>query len=114
MILIQPLTISAKFSRLESLRRVLLSAPSALLSPDPAGWAFQLTQREVEYVALSRDTTESDLKQRREIRAGSAHYVDQVSCQRRRTGSEAGECLPAGSASGGSRVLSLTPLGYMI
>ena len=40
---------------------------------------FQLTQREVEYVALSRDTTESDLKQRREIRGGSAHYVDQVS-----------------------------------
>ncbi|XP_043215151.1 von Willebrand factor A domain-containing protein 8-like isoform X2 [Amphibalanus amphitrite] len=39
---------------------------------------LSLTQREVEYVALSRDTTESDLKQRREIRGGSAHYVDQA------------------------------------
>lgn len=31
----------------------------------------------MEYVALSRDTTESDLKQRREIRSGTAYYVDQ-------------------------------------
>ena len=38
---------------------------------------LQLTQREVEYVALSRDTTESDLKQRREIIDGTAHYIDQ-------------------------------------
>ena len=30
-----------------------------------------------EYVALSRDTTESDLKQRREIINGTAHYIDQ-------------------------------------
>ena len=37
----------------------------------------ELTKREVEYIALSRDTTESDLKQRREITAGSAYYVDQ-------------------------------------
>jgi len=37
----------------------------------------QLTQREVEYIALSRDTTESDLKQRREIRNGTAYYEDQ-------------------------------------
>ena len=37
----------------------------------------QLTQREVEYLALSRDTTESDLKQRREIRNGTAFYEDQ-------------------------------------
>ena len=28
---------------------------------------LQLTEREVEYVALSRDTTESDLKQRRYV-----------------------------------------------
>lgn len=39
---------------------------------------LELTQRELEYVALSRDTTESDLKQRREIRAGTAHYIDQA------------------------------------
>lgn len=38
---------------------------------------LQLTQRELEYVALSRDTTESDLKQRREIINGTAHYIDQ-------------------------------------
>ena len=31
----------------------------------------------MEYVALSRDTTESDLKQRREIKYGTAFYVDQ-------------------------------------
>eukprot|EP01135_Chromosphaera_perkinsii_P009987 Nk52_evm22s1992 gene=Nk52_evmTU22s1992 len=37
----------------------------------------EITKREVEYVALSRDTTESDLKQRREIKNGSAYYVDQ-------------------------------------
>lgn len=40
----------------------------------------ELTKREVEYVSLSRDTTEADLKQRREIRAGSAFYLDQVCC----------------------------------
>lgn len=40
----------------------------------------ELTKREVEYIALSRDTTESDLKQRREIRSGTAFYIDQVSC----------------------------------
>lgn len=32
----------------------------------------------MEYVSLSRDTTEADLKQRREIINGTAHYVDQV------------------------------------
>ena len=39
---------------------------------------LELTQRELEYVALSRDTTESDLKQRREIIEGTAHYIDQA------------------------------------
>lgn len=38
---------------------------------------LELTRRELEYVALSRDTTESDLKQRREIRDGTAVYFDQ-------------------------------------
>uniref|UniRef100_A0A8C5L748 von Willebrand factor A domain-containing protein 8 n=1 Tax=Jaculus jaculus TaxID=51337 RepID=A0A8C5L748_JACJA len=38
---------------------------------------LELTKREVEYIALSRDTTETDLKQRREIRAGTAFYIDQ-------------------------------------
>ena len=38
---------------------------------------LELTQREMEYVSLSRDTTESDLKQRREIVGGTAFYCDQ-------------------------------------
>lgn len=39
---------------------------------------LELTNREHEYVALNRDTTESDLKQRREIIGGTATYFDQV------------------------------------
>ena len=38
---------------------------------------LELTGREMEYVSLSRDTTESDLKQRREILEGTAFYRDQ-------------------------------------
>ncbi|XP_025079335.1 von Willebrand factor A domain-containing protein 8-like isoform X2 [Pomacea canaliculata] len=38
---------------------------------------LELTKREHEYVSLSRDTTESDLKQRREIHVGTAYYADQ-------------------------------------
>lgn len=38
---------------------------------------LELTQRELEYIALSRDTTESDLKQRREIKDRAALYFDQ-------------------------------------
>ena len=38
----------------------------------------EMTNREHEYIALSRDTTEADLKQRREIKGGTAYYVDQV------------------------------------
>lgn len=37
----------------------------------------ELTNGEVEYLALTRDTTEADLKQRREIHLGTAYYVDQ-------------------------------------
>ena len=33
------------------------------------------------YVSLSRDTTESDLKQRREIVEGTAFYCDQAAVQ---------------------------------
>lgn len=39
---------------------------------------LELTKREIEYVALTRDTTESDLKQRREIQNSTAKYFDQV------------------------------------
>ncbi|ETV82729.1 hypothetical protein, variant 2 [Aphanomyces astaci] len=38
----------------------------------------EIMQREVEYVAISQDTTESDLKQRREILGGSAIFADQA------------------------------------
>lgn len=39
---------------------------------------LQLTNQEVEYISLSRDTSESDLKQRREISNGTAVWIDQV------------------------------------
>lgn len=39
---------------------------------------LQLTNQECEYVSLSRDTTESDLKQRREIVSGTSIYIDQA------------------------------------
>ncbi|KAJ3061734.1 von Willebrand factor A domain-containing protein 8, partial [Podochytrium sp. JEL0797] len=39
----------------------------------------QLANREVEYVALSKDMTDGDLKQRREIQSGTAFYTDQAS-----------------------------------
>lgn len=39
---------------------------------------LQLTNQECEYVSLSRDTTESDLKQRREILNGTSVYIDQA------------------------------------
>lgn len=48
--------------------------------PDRRRLALQyceMTNRDVEYIALSRDTTEADLKQRREIRSGSTVYFDQ-------------------------------------
>lgn len=37
-----------------------------------------LLGREAEYVAISRDTTDSDLKQRREISGGTSSFVDQA------------------------------------
>lgn len=40
-------------------------------------WFCELTQREVEYIALSRDLTESDIKQRREIRNKTVFYENQ-------------------------------------
>ncbi|XP_066975319.1 von Willebrand factor A domain-containing protein 8-like isoform X2 [Macrobrachium rosenbergii] len=38
---------------------------------------LQLTKREAEYVTLTRDTTDTDLKQRREIKGGTSFYHDQ-------------------------------------
>uniref|UniRef100_A0A0K2VIZ0 Sulfhydryl oxidase n=1 Tax=Lepeophtheirus salmonis TaxID=72036 RepID=A0A0K2VIZ0_LEPSM len=42
---------------------------------------LELINGEAEYVSLSRDTTESDLKQRREIISGTAKYIDQCAVQ---------------------------------
>uniref|UniRef100_A0A4W4EPU4 von Willebrand factor A domain-containing protein 8 n=1 Tax=Electrophorus electricus TaxID=8005 RepID=A0A4W4EPU4_ELEEL len=56
---------------------VFLIGPPGPLRRSVAMQYLELTKREVEYVALSRDTTESDLKQRREIRSGTAFYIDQ-------------------------------------
>ncbi|ELK10027.1 hypothetical protein PAL_GLEAN10015262 [Pteropus alecto] len=58
---------------------VFLIGPPGPLRRSIAMQYLELTKREVEYISLSRDTTESDLKQRREIRAGSAFYIDQAS-----------------------------------
>jgi hypothetical protein len=38
----------------------------------------ELINREVEYLPLTRDTTENDIKQRRELHSGSAFYADLV------------------------------------
>lgn len=39
---------------------------------------LELTNQEYEYIVLSRDTSESDVKQRKEIVQGVAKYFDQV------------------------------------
>ncbi|XP_071782446.1 von Willebrand factor A domain-containing protein 8 [Centroberyx gerrardi] len=56
---------------------VFLIGPPGPLRRSIAMQYLELTRREVEYVSLSRDTTETDLKQRREIRSGTAFYIDQ-------------------------------------
>ncbi|KAJ3386110.1 von Willebrand factor A domain-containing protein 8, partial [Entophlyctis sp. JEL0112] len=38
----------------------------------------ELANREIEYVPLSKDMTDGDLKQRREIRSATAYYTDQA------------------------------------
>ncbi|MEJ1280537.1 von Willebrand factor A domain containing 8 [Cricetulus griseus] len=58
---------------------IFLIGPPGPLRRSVAMQYLELTKREVEYIALSRDTTETDLKQRREIRAGTAFYIDQAS-----------------------------------
>ncbi|XP_078693816.1 von Willebrand factor A domain-containing protein 8-like isoform X5 [Branchiostoma floridae x Branchiostoma belcheri] len=56
---------------------VFLIGPPGPLRRALAMQYLEITKREVEYLALSRDSTETDLKQRREIRSGSAFYIDQ-------------------------------------
>ncbi|XP_035692519.1 von Willebrand factor A domain-containing protein 8-like [Branchiostoma floridae] len=57
---------------------VFLIGPPGPLRRALAMQYLEITKREAEYLALSRDSTETDLKQRREIRSGSAFYIDQV------------------------------------
>uniref|UniRef100_A0A8B9HSU4 von Willebrand factor A domain containing 8 n=1 Tax=Astyanax mexicanus TaxID=7994 RepID=A0A8B9HSU4_ASTMX len=61
---------------------VFLIGPPGPLRRAIAMQYLELTKREVEYVALSRDTTETDLKQRREIRSGTAFFIDQANAMR--------------------------------
>ncbi|KAL8625507.1 hypothetical protein ACOMHN_014596 [Nucella lapillus] len=56
---------------------VFLIGPPGPLRRQIAMMYLELTKRESEYISLSRDTTESDLKQRREILGGTAYYIDQ-------------------------------------
>lgn len=56
---------------------IFLIGPPGPLRRFVAMQYLELLQKEVEYVSLSRDTTEFDLKQRREIKQGTVHYIDQ-------------------------------------
>lgn len=47
---------------------------------------LQLTNQECEYISLSRDTSESDLKQRREISNGTSMYIDQAAVRAAKQG----------------------------
>lgn len=47
---------------------------------------LQLTNQECEYISLSRDTSESDLKQRREISNGTSIYIDQAAVRAAKQG----------------------------
>lgn len=46
----------------------------------------QLTKRKVEYVCITKDTSEHDFKQRREIESNSAYYVDQAAVRAAKNG----------------------------
>ncbi|KAG2378887.1 hypothetical protein C9374_008035 [Naegleria lovaniensis] len=47
----------------------------------------QLAKRKIEYVCITKDTSEHDFKQRREIEANSAYYVDQAAVRAAKNGS---------------------------
>lgn len=55
----------------------LIGSPPGAFRRNLALSYAELTKREVEYLCLTRDTTESDIKQRREIEASSVYYVNQ-------------------------------------
>lgn len=56
---------------------IFLIGPPGPLRRELAMQYLELTRREMEYISLSRDTTESDLKQRREMKSGNSFYLDQ-------------------------------------
>lgn len=56
---------------------VFLIGPPGPLRRQLALSYLELTKRELEFVTLTRDTTDTDLKQRREIRGGTSFYHDQ-------------------------------------
>ncbi|CAD5234405.1 unnamed protein product [Bursaphelenchus xylophilus] len=53
----------------------LIGVPGSLRSDLILNY-LELCNREFEYLSLTRDTTEADIKQRREIRGGTATYTD--------------------------------------
>jgi hypothetical protein len=55
----------------------LIGSPPGSFRRNLAMSYAELTQREVEYLCLTRDTTESDIKQRREIKSSSVVYANQ-------------------------------------
>jgi hypothetical protein len=55
----------------------LIGSPPGAFRRNLAMSYAEITQREVEYLVLTRDTTEADIKQRREINSGSVQYVNQ-------------------------------------
>ena len=56
---------------------MFLIGPPGPMRREVAMMYAELTKKEVEYISLSRDTTETDMKQRREIKSGTAFHVDQ-------------------------------------
>ncbi|ESN95820.1 hypothetical protein HELRODRAFT_179006 [Helobdella robusta] len=56
---------------------VFLIGPPGSFRRNLAMMYLEVVGRECEYISLSRDVTDNDLKQRREITRGSAVYVDQ-------------------------------------
>lgn len=55
----------------------LIGAPPGSYRRHLAMHYAEITKREVEYLCLTRDTTESDIKQRREVTSGSVIYTNQ-------------------------------------
>jgi hypothetical protein len=71
--------IHCRMLRKESLGQdMLLIGPPNFLRRELALAFCNLINRAVEYVPITRDTTESDLKQRREIVGNSSIYLDQA------------------------------------